>query len=163
VKRSRLGHVGTLPSVVVLIRFSLNNLQYSILRHVGEPMTNSARSFFVFGIYMLLLGTIVVLAPNFLLSLFHLPTTDEVWIRVVGMLVIFLGVYDIVAAKGEMKLLIQWSIPVRCSVILFFAVFVVAGLVPPILLLFGAVDFAGAVWTWIALRADSRSSPPQTG
>jgi hypothetical protein len=149
--------------VFVLIRFSCNSLQYSILCRVGELMTSSARSIFVFGIYMLLLGAIVVLVPNFLLSLFHVPTTDEVWIRVVGMLVIFLGVYDIVAAKGEMKLLIQWSIPVRCSVILFFSVFVVAGLAPPILLLFGAVDFAGAVWTWIALRADSRNSQSQTG
>jgi len=115
-------------------------------------MSNFARSLFVFGIYMLVLGAIVVLAPNFLLTLFHVPTTNEVWIRVVGMLVIFLGIYDIVAAKGEHKLLIIWSIPVRFSVIVFFAVFVIAGLAPPILLLFGAIDFAAAAWTWSALK-----------
>jgi hypothetical protein len=119
-------------------------------------MSKIAKSLFVFGIYMLVLGVIVVVAPNFLLSLFHVPTTNEVWIRVVGMLVIFLGIYDIVAAKGEHKLLIVWSIPVRFSVIVFFAVFVVAGLAPPILLLFGAIDSAGAIWTWSALRNDTK-------
>ena len=115
-------------------------------------MSKLAKSLFIFGIYMLVLGVTIVLAPNFLLSLFHVPTTTEVWIRVVGMLVIFLGIYDIVAAKGEHKLLITWSIPVRFSVIIFFAVFVVAGLAPPILLLFGAIDSAGAIWTWCALK-----------
>lgn len=115
-------------------------------------MSNIAKTLFVFGLYMLVLGVTVVLFPNFLLSLFHVPTTNEVWIRVVGMLVIFLGIYDIVAAKGELRLLIVWSIPVRFSVIVFFAVFVVAGLAPPILLLFGAIDSAGAIWTWSALR-----------
>jgi hypothetical protein len=33
-------------------------------------MEKSARSLFVFGIYMLSLGATVVLAPNFLLALF---------------------------------------------------------------------------------------------
>lgn len=119
-------------------------------------MTSFARTLFVFGIYMLALGATVVLAPNFLLSLFHVPTTNEVWIRVVGMLVIFLGIYDIVAAKAEHTLLIKWSIPVRFSVIVFFAVFVVAGLAPPVLLLFGAIDSAGAIWTWSALKKASK-------
>jgi hypothetical protein len=71
------------------------------------------------------------------------------------MLVIFLGVYDIVAARGELQLLIRWSIPIRFSVILFFAIFVVAGLAPPILLLFGAFDAAGAAWTWLMLRSET--------
>lgn len=115
-------------------------------------MSNIAKTLFVFGLYMLVLGVTLVLFPNFLLSLFHVPATNEVWIRVVGMLVIFLGIYDIVAAKGELKLLIVCSIPVRFSVNVFFTLFVITGLAPPILLLFGAIDFAGALWTWSALR-----------
>ena len=119
-------------------------------------MNKSARSLFVFGIYMLLLGTALVLAPNFLLALFHVPATDEVWIRVLGMLVIFLGIYDVVAARSALGALIAWTVPVRFSVIVFFAAFVFSGLGPPILLLFGAVDFAGAVWTWYHLRGEAR-------
>ena len=51
-------------------------------------MSKSARSVFVFGIYLALLGSVLVVAPNVLLSLFGVALTDEVWIRVVGVLVI---------------------------------------------------------------------------
>lgn len=120
-------------------------------------MSKTARSLFIFGIYMLVLGVIVVLVPNLLLSLFHVPATREVWIRVVGMLVIFLGIYDIVAARCELQPLIAWTIPVRLSVIVFFSAFVLAGMAPKILLLFGAVDLIGAIWTWIEYRKELKT------
>ena len=44
----------------------------------------------------------------------------------------------------------------HCGPRLFFAVFatfVAMGWAPGALALFGAVDFAGAIWTWSALRA----------
>lgn len=115
-------------------------------------MSYAAKTLFVFGLYMLALGTTVILVPNVLLLLFHLPTTDEVWIRVVGMLVIILGIYDIIAALEELEPLILWSIPLRSSVIILFAVFVITGLATHTLLLFGVIDTAGAIWTWSALR-----------
>jgi hypothetical protein len=128
----------------------------------GE-MNRSARSLFVFAIYLLLLGTMLVLAPNVLLALFQVPATDEVWVRVLGVLVIFLGIYDLVAARHGLVVLIAWTVPLRLSVIVFFAVFVFAGLAPPVLLLFGVVDFIAAVWTWHHLRSElaaSESTPP---
>ena len=125
-------------------------------------MQKSARSLFVFGIYMLVLGATVVLAPNFLLALFHLPATDEVWIRVAGVLVIILGIYELVAARHALAALIAWSVPLRLSVIVFFAAFVCAGLAPPVLLLFGAIDCAGAAWTWYHLRRELAGSGPTT-
>jgi len=124
-------------------------------------MQKSARSLFVFGIYMLVLGATVVLAPNFLLALFGVPATGEVWIRVAGVLVILLGVYDLVAARHAQAELIAWSVPVRFSVIVFFAGFVYAGLAPPVLLLFGAIDCAGAAWTWHHLRRELAASGMQ--
>jgi hypothetical protein len=50
----------------------------------------------------------------------------------------------------------------RASVIFFFAAFVSAGLAPLVLMLFGAVDLAFALWTWRALRCETdlpRRSP----
>jgi hypothetical protein len=123
-----------------------------------SEMNGSARSLFVFSIYLLLLGPMLVLAPNVLLALFNVSATDEVWIRVLGVLVIFLGIYDLVAARHGLAVLIAWSVPVRLSVIVFFAAFVFAGLAPPVLLLFGAVDFAAAVWTWLHLRGELAGS-----
>ena len=118
-------------------------------------MNKSAMSLFVFGISMLLWGAMVVLAPNLLLALFQVPATNEVWIRVAGMLVIFLGVYDVAAARHGLTALIFWTVPVRFSVIVFFAVFVLTGLAPPVLLLFGAIDFAAALWTGYHLRREA--------
>lgn len=64
-------------------------------------MSQAARSLFVFGIYLFLLGAVLVVAPNLLLPLFQMPETSEVWIRVVGMLVFIVGYYY-VAAKNEL-------------------------------------------------------------
>ncbi len=117
-------------------------------------MTRAARSLFVFGTYLLLLGVTLVVAPNPLLRLFGLPATGEVWIRVAGVLVAILGAYDLQAARYRLIPLFRTTIVARTAVLVLFIVFTSAGLVNPILVLFGVIDFLGAVWTWLALRAD---------
>jgi hypothetical protein len=116
-------------------------------------MSKTARSVFVFGWYLAALGLILLVAPNFLLGIFSLPSTTEVWIRVVGMLVLFLAFYYTQAARKEMTGFFQWTVYVRPTVILFFAAFVLLGFVSPMLILFGAVDLLGAIWTGLALRS----------
>lgn len=115
-------------------------------------MTPAARSVRVFGAYLLLLALALLLAPNVLLGLVAAPPTEEVWIRVVGMLVGFLGYYYWRAAGAGLQVFFAWTVPARLSVLGFFAVFVAFGLAPPSLLLFGAADAAGALWTWSAMR-----------
>ena len=115
-------------------------------------MSNSARSVFVFGLYLVVLGIILLVAPNFLLGMFFLPSTNEVWIRVVGMLLLFLGFYYYQAARKEMTDFFQWTVYVRPTVIVFFAIFVLLGFASPPLVLFGVVDLLGAIWTGLALR-----------
>lgn len=120
--------------------------------HPGERVSPPAKTILVFGLYLLGLGLALLVAPNPVLTLSRIPATSEVWIRVVGMLVFFLGCYDVVAARSELRPFFVWSVPLRMSVIGFFGAFVAAGLAPPALLLFGAVDFAAAAWTLWALR-----------
>jgi hypothetical protein len=117
-------------------------------------MSASARSVLAFAMYLYGLGLVLVVAPNVLLRLFGVPVTSEVWIRVAGMLVLFLGFYYSQAARREMKAFFQWTVVVRSSVIVFFAAFVLLGFVSPVLILFGVVDLLGAVWTGLALRAE---------
>ncbi len=90
--------------------------------------------------------------PNVPLTVFQIPLTSEVWIRIVGMLMIYLGIYYIVASRAELRPIIVWSVWLRASVILVLSSFVLAGLAPIILILFAAVDLGGALWTWSALR-----------
>ena len=113
-------------------------------------MSKAAFSMFVFGIYVILLGIILMVVPNVLLSIFGLPTTTEVWVRVVGMLVFLIGYYYIRASRNEKEMInfYRWTVHARSSVIIFFIIFVAFGLVKPILILFGIVDLLAAVWTW---------------
>jgi hypothetical protein len=116
-------------------------------------MTRAARSVNVFATYLIALSLVLLIAPNLLLATFGLPETTEVWIRVVGMLVAFLGVYYGVAARMEATAFFRATVMVRLSVPVFFLLFVMAGWAAWPLLIFAGVDLAGAVWTWIALRA----------
>ncbi len=115
-------------------------------------MGKSALSVFVFGLYYLLLGIILVVVPNFLLRLFSIPNTDEVWIHVVGVLVLILSFYAIQSARKEMTEFFKLTVYSRAPVILFFTAFVLLGFTPPVLILFGAIDLLGAIWTAWALR-----------
>jgi len=87
-------------------------------------MSKAARSLFVFGIYLVALGLFLLIAPNTLITLFGLPETHDVWIRVVGMLLLFLAFYDIQAARHGITSFFRWSVVARAAVIVFFAVFV---------------------------------------
>ena len=119
-------------------------------------MSKSARSVFIFSIYLFVLGAVLVFAPGILIRLFKFPEPDSLWIRVVGMLVIILGFYYSHAAHDELRSFFGWTVIARTAVLLFFITFVLAGLAPPVLVLFGMIDFAAAVWTFLALRSEAR-------
>ena len=115
-------------------------------------MTKAAFTILAFGYYLIVLGIALVAVPNLLLGLFLLPQTNEVWIRVVGLLVFNIGVYYIYAAKSEATALFRISVFTRTLVLVAFAAFALLGLARPMLVAFGAVDFLGGLWTWRALK-----------
>ena len=118
-------------------------------------MSGAARSLFCFGIYVLGLSVLLLVSPNLVLTSFGFAPTQEVWIRVVGMLLAFLGTYDVLAGWTELREFIRWSVPIRMSIIVFFVVFVALGFEKPALLLFAGVDLAFAIWTAVALRRNA--------
>lgn len=115
-------------------------------------MSNTAKSVFIFGIYELVLGISLLTVPNPLLTLFGFPSTNEVWIRVTGLLVCVFAFYDFMAARHELTDFFQWTVYARSSVIFFFGAFVLSGLASPMLILFGVIDLLGAIWTAVELR-----------
>jgi len=112
---------------------------------------------------MNLLGAALIAVPNLLLSLFGIAPTSEVWVRVAGVLVFNLGIYYRFALKNPDKVFIQASIYARMFVLAAFIVFILFGFATPVFLLFGAVDAAGALWTWIALRGEEREESGLSG
>lgn len=115
-------------------------------------MSKAAFTVRAFGFYLIALGFVLVAAPNLLLGMFFMPPTNEVWIRVVGLLVFNIGIYYIYAAKCEATAFFRASVFTRALVLVGFAAFALTGLAKPMLIGFGAVDFFGGLWTWRALR-----------
>lgn len=112
----------------------------------------------LWAIYLLGLGTILVIAPNTLLMAFGFEPTEEVWIRVVGVLVLVLAYYSWNAALTDGRTYMEWTVTARAAVPVFFIVFVALGLAKPVLVLFGLVDLAGAMLTRRALQAAPRTA-----
>jgi hypothetical protein len=119
-------------------------------------MSKSATSVFVFGVYLVFLGLLLIIVPNLLLRVFGFATTTEVWVRVVGVLVLCLAFYYVQAARRELVEFFLWTVIVRAFVFVSFAVFAALKLAVPALALFGCVDLLGSVWTALCVR-QSRS------
>ena len=119
-------------------------------------MTKSSKTIYYFSLYLLPLSLLLILVPNFLLKTFMLPPTDEVWIRVVGMLVFFLGVIYYNAARLEQHGLYKIFAYNRIGVLFFFIAFVALGWSEWPLLLFGVIDAAAGLWTLSALKIEGR-------
>ncbi len=115
-------------------------------------MSKAARSVYLFSIYLVAMGAVISIAPNFLLGLLRVPATDEIWIRIVGMLAFILGFYYFKAAQKNLIPFIRWTVYGRLVGFLMFCILGIGGFGPPALILFGIVDGAGAVWTHVCLK-----------
>jgi hypothetical protein len=125
----------------------------------SKKMSDSAKSLFVFGIYSLMLGVTLMVTPNLLFGLVGIPATQEVWVRVAGMLLFALGIYYTLTARNGLTEFFKWTVYTRGSVVFFFAVFVLMGFAKPVLILLGCVDLLFAVWTGLALRSEKKRQP----
>ena len=115
-------------------------------------MTPAAKSVYYFGFYLYLLGVTLIFIPNFLLKTIGLPETNEVWIRVVGLLVLLIGFYYHQAGAKNISVFIPLTIPTRIMVFVTFLAFALLQMAGPVLAGFGAIDLAGAIWTFMALK-----------
>jgi len=115
-------------------------------------MNRAALSLRLFALYLGANGLVLLLIPNLLLTLLGLAPTEEPWIRVLGIIVFNLGLYYHAGADGVAFQRI--TVVTRVIVLAGFAGLVLAGQAPGQLVLFGLVDFTGAIWTALAMRRD---------
>jgi hypothetical protein len=108
-------------------------------------------SVLVFGSYLVGLGLTLLLAPNFLLGIFGIPRTDEVWVRILGVVLAVIGYYQIQGGRTGSEWFMRASVLGRAGIAMTLFGLVVVGAAPPVIALFGAVDLAGALWTAYAL------------
>jgi hypothetical protein len=111
----------------------------------------------VWGGYLSGLSLILMLAPNTLLGIAGLPPVTDVWIRVLGMVTVFLAYFSFMSSSTGDIGYMRWATTARFTAVLFLATFVLAGWAGWRLISLGVVDFAGALYTRWALAKDARS------
>ncbi|ABX05846.1 MAG TPA: hypothetical protein DEF47_02570 [Herpetosiphon sp.] len=124
-------------------------------------MLRTIRSLRWFGWYAVSTGLLAALAPNLLLSVFGMPTTTEVWPRVAGMLVGFIGVLHMNVSPIDLRRYAMTTVILRLSVPLIFGWWVITGAGPWQLLFFAGADVVGALATLWGLRVDQQMGNPR--
>jgi hypothetical protein len=115
-------------------------------------MSATALSIFVFGIYLVVIGAGFLLMPNTILPIFKFPKTNEPWIRVMGSVVLVLGFYYIISAQNDLSAFFWATVVGRFGILVLFVSLVLAKQAKPMLILFGVIDAAGAVWTLLTIQ-----------
>lgn len=115
-------------------------------------MSHAARSVYAAGMYVFFMGSGLILIPHIVLSVFNLPPTEDIWIRMLGMMTVFVGIFQLQIARLELPDLFRLTIILRLSVVGFVMAFIAVGLAQPAFLMIAVVDVAGALWTWWALQ-----------
>ena len=68
-----------------------------------------------------------------------------------GFLIVIIGFYYIVAARNELNVFFWATVIARFSVLICFTGLVLAKKARPMLIAFGVVDSAGALWTLLTI------------
>jgi hypothetical protein len=122
-------------------------------------MSRAARSIYVFGIYLIVLGAVLIATPNTLLTLLRLPTTTEPWIHVLGVPILAMGLIHLASARAEQLAFFRATVHARVFAFAALAVLALMSIAPPIVAGFGVADLAGAIWTFMTLREAGVRAP----
>ena len=115
-------------------------------------MHPAALSIKAFGIYAAVTGVGLLIAPNVILAPLGVPATAEVWIRVVGTLAVVIGYYYWACGIQEALAFFKATVKGRFLYAVLTVSLIAIFQAPMQLLLFAAIDVAGAIWTWRGLR-----------
>ena len=116
-------------------------------------MNAAAKSVFTFGLYLVVIGLGLLVAPNVTLGPLGFAPSTEVWPRIVGMLTLCLATYYVAAARAGLIVFFRWTVAVRIGVFVVCGALVLLKIAPAPVALLGSFDLIAALWTAFALRA----------
>ncbi len=114
--------------------------------------SNRYLSLFVHAIYLVLTGLQLVFVPNMLLGMFGFDPTAEIWIKVLGIVVLSLSILYFTVNKHGSPEVVRATVLMRFFVGSGFVLLVLFGQTKTNLILFAGIDIATAVWTWFELK-----------
>jgi hypothetical protein len=124
----------------------------------AQGQSRSAKTVEVFGWLILVEGSIVLFAPNFVASLLHMaPLSDEAanYFRLVGLLVCGVGMLYIVSGRLNAEgfvfasLLDRPLVPFAMAILWHLEI-----IAAPLALIFSIQDFGSFLWTLVSWRAE---------
>lgn len=118
-------------------------------------MTKAARTVWIFGIYLLIEGVFLMVAPSTILDAIGMPSSDSVWRVILGFVVAVLGYYYIRNAKANLIPFFGFTVQIRVLQFGFFiwlyfferGTLALAG--------FSFIELVAGVWTYSALKKGS--------
>lgn len=114
--------------------------------------SNRHLSLIVQSVYVILTGLQLIFVPNMLLGMFGFDETSEIWIKVLGVVILPLSfVYYAISKQGSSDV-VQSTVWSRLFVGIGFTLLALTGQAKMSLLLFGGIDVATAIWTWMELK-----------
>lgn len=114
--------------------------------------SNTYLSLLVQSVYVMLTGITLVFKPNMLLEMFGFEPTQEIWIKVAGILVFSLAILYLNIRKEDRRLAMA-TVMSRIFIAACFGLLVAFCNVKPTLMLFAGFDVLTAVWTWREVKA----------
>ena len=103
-------------------------------------------------IYVVLTGLQLIFVPNMLLGMFGFEPTSEIWIKVLGVVVLSLAIVYYAVSKQNNTDMVRATMWSRLFVGTGFVLLVLSGQAKSALVLFAGIDIATAVWTWFELK-----------
>lgn len=117
-------------------------------------MSSAARSVYCFAFVFVMGGVGLLLIPHIVLPMLSLPSANDLFVRLLGLVMLILAYYYIRAARRELTDFFLWTVHARITGFGFYVVFYLLDIAPLVLLGLGVVDLLGALWTRWAIRSD---------
>ena len=123
---------------------------------VVKTTSRAGASIFWFGFWVLACGVFMMFFPALMLRAAGVTASNDVILRIQGMVLIFLAIYYFVAGRHpEFRPFYRVTVYTRASALPIVAAMVLLLHANPLIILFTVVDALGALWTALALRADA--------
>ena len=103
-------------------------------------------------VYVVLTGLQLIFVPNMLLGMFGFEPTSEIWIKVLGLVVLSLYFLYNGINKSDNADMVRATVYSRALVAAGFLLLVLTGQAKAALILFAGIDIVTAIWSWQELK-----------
>ncbi|MEM7298273.1 MAG: hypothetical protein AAF391_08415 [Bacteroidota bacterium] len=118
-------------------------------------MTKAARTIWFFGIYLIVEGLFLLVAPSSVLEAIGLPSPDSVWRVILGFVVAILGYYYVRNAKENLTPFFGFTVQIRILQFVFFLWLYLFERGTLALVAFSLIELMAGLWTYSALKRSS--------